>query len=127
MKQYDNQLHIKPTFLYAMTLTDKETGATLVISQMLSENHNMKTMIKWLQTYQNEAKIKPEEATTDFSRPLMQAVCQVFNKKTVNQYLVLIYEIMSGSQKSIPKKMCFLRLDKSHVCAMFARWKVIII
>ena len=111
----------RPNFLYVAVVTDKISDKSVLAGQMLSESHSTETIKFWLKNV--ALSVRPEEFTCDFSRALLQAASKIFNKCSIDEYLIRVYKMLDEGEK-VPKNWCFLRLDISHMAALISRWKV---
>jgi hypothetical protein len=110
-----------PIYFYLALMRSHENEKSVPVSQMLSQSHNANTTIQWLSSFADAVKNVPDEVWMDCSSMLMLAACKSYNNCTTVEYLKYCYSALEGEKFKIKT---LIRIDKSHMCKIFARWKI---
>lgn len=103
---------LKHVFLY--TIMAKTNGASIPISQMISQRHTARFISYWLGEcfYKMPILPTPSEVVCDDSKAFMLALVKTFtNHQSVKEY---IRACIRSLEFGCPPPDCFLRKDRSH-------------
>lgn len=108
-------------FLYEAVVN--EGYGQIPVTQMISEKHDSVTISYWLDMWLRSGLKPPNEATSDYSRALLIAMCKSFCNLSFQSYIDKCYSVITGKTDKLPS--CFIRIDVSHMLKIFCRIKCI--
>jgi hypothetical protein len=100
----------KQMFLYVCVLLS-DYSASVPMAQMISDNHTLETIYKWLDTWcKSQNKATPNEVVVDDCAALIGAVVKAFTKfKSTAEYVNACYTKLETKEQT-PEE-CFIRID----------------
>lgn len=104
---HPNHMATKSLLLYSTVI---QVGKEIVpVCEMISTNHHGVTIANFFAKFRHDAEVvnkvkwSPFKTfCTDWSMALIQGVCSGFNKMTVPQYLIYVYDVLTGQSKVKP-------------------------
>lgn len=105
-------------FLYQIVINFD--GNSIPVHQMLSEKHSARFISFWLSEWVEQAGL-PQQAVSDGSRALLNAMSLAFNGKSLKEYINFVFENLITNTNLRPRT--FIRLDTAHFIHAVSRWK----
>lgn len=108
------------SFLY-MIVQQGESGIA-PIAQMIAEKYDINMISYWLCEFLKDVPI-PDEAVTDFSLALLNAMCLAFNKRTLKQYIINCFFSLNKITLQNPWRT-HIRADIAHLMNILCKKKI---
>lgn len=108
------------SYLYQIVQSGEATIAP--IAQMISEKHDVNMISYWLGEFLKEAPT-PDEAVSDYSLALLNAMCLSFNKRTLKTYVTDCFRTINNVVLQHP--ICtYIRVDIAHLMNILCKKKI---
>lgn len=113
------QCNKKPIFLYAMVASN-QSGPSVCIAQMISEDHTSLRIEHWIRTWLKEASFTPREIIMDESNALILATVRAFTRfNDLDSYLEQCVKVLEDKSTELPETL--IRIDISHLIKTICR------
>ena len=118
----------KSSHVFSYVVVFKYNGNIYPIGQMLSDSHDVITIMNSLITWIQSGVSIPKEVVLDCSAALLIAICFAFNQCFLDAYLDKCFGILIQKQDNLNSSAyclppCFIRRDRNHLMSTVGKWE----